>query len=206
MGKCIRGGDAKALQMQFTAFLQQNLSLFCAPTHREKVYQAIGFMLIYSLFSNTSNCAYDVKMEQDDGLGRSDITAHPQALADKESFIFELKAVPTHIRKGDKRKLKSINRLRKELYKATVNALDHIEECLYRAKAPHHASTIYEYGLAFAGKFCVVAVRTLSRTADGGDWVEIEQKAADVGVDIQQLDLVVDDEDDDGGGNGDDWQ
>jgi hypothetical protein len=56
-------GDADSFQRQFTAFLQEYLSLFCTPQQREKVYQAC-YMLIFSLFGDE----YDVRMEQEDDL------------------------------------------------------------------------------------------------------------------------------------------
>jgi hypothetical protein len=56
-------GDAESFQRQFTAFLQEHCSLFCTPHHKEKVYQALCYMLIYNLFGKE----YDVRMEQDAG-------------------------------------------------------------------------------------------------------------------------------------------
>jgi PD-(D/E)XK nuclease superfamily len=197
MHKIIMDGDAGKFQATFTAFLQEHLSLFCVPRHQEKVYQALSFMLIYSLF-DTADRRYNVRMEQDDGFGRSDITAHPRTLDCLVSLVFEIKRVATHSKKSHgKRQLKSADRLRTELIHATDDALEQIQQRQYRARAPLHTRTIHEYGLAFAGKFCVVAVRTLQRKIDAGDWVEVDCGTPVVAKDISDTDLVGDDSDGD---------
>jgi hypothetical protein len=71
-------------------------------------------------------------------------------------------------------------------------ALGQIETCEYRAGAPLHARTIHEYGIAFAGKFCVVAVRTLRREVDAGGWV-VNHITPVVPNHISATDLVGDD-------------
>ena len=63
----IVAGDANAFRDLFTAFLQEYFSTFCVPHHKEKLYQAMSFMLIFALFRKQ----YDVRMEQDAGHGRA---------------------------------------------------------------------------------------------------------------------------------------
>jgi hypothetical protein len=60
----IIGGDAEGFQRQFTAFLQ-DLALYCTLHHKEKVYQALCYMLIFALFGKE----YGVRMEQEAGHG-----------------------------------------------------------------------------------------------------------------------------------------
>jgi hypothetical protein len=196
MHKIIMDGDAGKFQATFTAFLQEHLSLFCVPQHKEKVYQALSFMLIYSLF-DTVDRRYDVRMEQDHGFGRTDITAHPRTPDCLVSLVFEIKRVPTHSMIRGKRTLKSVDRLRTELNYATDAALRQIELRQYRARAPLYTRTIHEYGLAFAGKFCLAAVRTLRREIDAGDWVEVDRGTPVVPNDISETNLVGDDADGD---------
>jgi len=189
-------GDAGNFQVRFTAFLQEHLSLFCVPQHKEKVYQALSFMLIYLLF-DTADRRYDVKMEQDDSFGRTDITAHPRMPDCLVSLVFKIKRVATHGKICGKRTLKSADCLRTELKCAVDDALQQIQLRQYRARAPLHTRKIHEYGLAFAGKFCVVAVRTFQREIDAGDWVELDRGTPVVPKDISETDLVGDDSDDD---------
>jgi hypothetical protein len=196
MYKIIMDGDAPKFQVTFTAFLQEHLSLFCVPRHREKVYQALCFILIFSLF-DTADHRYKVKMEQDHGHGRTDITAHPRTPGCMLSFVFEIKRVATHSMIRGKRTLKSADRLKKELHNATDYALRQIELLQYRARAPPDTRKIHEYGLAFAGKFCVAVVRTLQREGDGGDWVEVNRGIPVVPQDISETDLAGDKDGDD---------
>ena len=193
MYKILMDGNALKFQAMFTAFLQGHLSLFCVPQHKEKVYQALCFALFFALF-DTSDRRYEVKMEQDHGHGRTDITAHPRIPGCVLSLVFEIKRVATHSSSGGKkRKLKSIDRLKKELSRATDDALRQIEELRYRARAPPDVRKIHEYGLAFAGKFCVAAVRTLQREVDG-DWAEVDRGAAVVDH-LSKTDLLADGDD-----------
>lgn len=191
MDKIITNGDAGKFQIRFTAFLQEHLSQFCVPQHQEKVYQALSFMLIYSLFADGR---YDVRMEQDDGHGRSDITAHPRTQGCPLSLVFEIKKVSAHWKKGGKRGLKSMDRLKAELEGATVVALKQIETRQYRARAPLHTTRIHEYGLAFAGKFCAAAVRTFHRDDGASGWREVNHDSAVIPDHIP--DVEEDDEDD----------
>ena len=169
-GMCaiIAGGDAEGFQRRFTAFLQEYLSLSCTPHHKEKVYQALCYMLIFAL----SDKKYGVRMEQDAGHGRSDITAHPFSQRHDLSLIFEIKAVARHWTKSRKQSLKTADHLEKDLEKAKDEALTQIEQRRYRERAPLHAKRVHEYAFAFSGKFSVAAVRTLERDAIG-DWQEV---------------------------------
>ena len=183
----LKEGDALKFQVTFTAFLQDHLSLFCVPRHKEKVYQALCFALFFGLF-DASDRRYEVKMEQEDGHGRSDITAHPKIPGCVLSFVFEIKRVDTHNPKHGtkKRTLKSPDQLKEDLKSATDDALRQIKERDYRAGAPPGTRKIHEYALAFAGKFCLAAVCTLEREVDGGDWVEVKRGTAN---NISEADL-----------------
>ena len=64
----IVGGDAVGFQTRFAAFLQEYLALFCAPHHKEKVYQTMCYMLIYALFGKE----YDIRMEQESRMPAMD--------------------------------------------------------------------------------------------------------------------------------------
>ena len=184
-------GDAKTFQARFTASFQEHLVLFCVLRHKEKVYQALCFMLIFLLF----NDGYKVKMEEEeDGLGRSDITAHPQSLPFLISLIFEIKAVSTHRKRGKQRIVKSIDNLKKNLERAAAAALQQIEQRQYRAKAPLHTTQLHEYGIAFAGKFCVMAVRTFQREAGTDCWKEVGHQKVVIPEEIPESDLVGGDE------------
>ena len=168
IAEVIINGDAAGFQRQFTTFLQEYLSLFCTPHHKEKVYQALCYMLIFSLLGKE----YDVRMEQDAGHGRSDITAHPFSPRCDLSLIFEIKAVARHCMKSGKRHLKAAERLERELEKAKQSALAQIEQRRYRERAPLHTKRVHEYAFAFSGKFCVAAVRTLERN-QADHWQEV---------------------------------
>ena len=85
--------------------------------------------------------------------------------------------------------------MKKELILATDNALQQIEQRQYRARTPSDARRIHEYGLAFAGKIYVTAVRTLQREVDDGDWVEVGHCTAVVPEDLSEVDLLVDGDD-----------
>ncbi|KAF5383030.1 hypothetical protein D9615_004908 [Tricholomella constricta] len=187
-------GDGHAFRTQFRFFLQEHLSLFRLPSHREKVYQALGFMLIFNL----SKSHYTIKMEQDNGYGRSNITAHPQTPDSVLSFIFEMKAVAPHHKLKGKRQLKSLEHIRKELHQATISALEQIEKRQHRARAPPHVTKVHEFGVAFSGTFCVAAVRTLTRTDSRADWAVIKIDTVDVDGNIPEADLIVDDDMDGG--------
>ena len=178
-------GDAEGFQRRFTTFLHEYLSLYCTPHHKEKVYQALRYMLIFALFRKE----YDLRMEQDDGHERSDITAHPLSQRRDLSLIFEIKAVARHWTKIGKRSLKTADRLEKELEKAKHEALTHIEQRRYRERVPLYTKRVHEYAFAFSGKFCVAAVRTLERNA-AGDWQEVTSSNPAI------LECMVDDIDD----------
>ncbi|KAF8809619.1 DUF1703-domain-containing protein [Phlegmacium glaucopus] len=164
----IIGGDPKSFQRQFTAFLQKYLALYCTPHHKEKVYQALCYMLIFALFGKE----YDVRMEQDSGHGRSDITAHPFSQQRFLAFIFEIKAVASHLTRNGKQSLKTAERMKKDLEKAKIEALTQIAERRYRERVPRHATTVHEYAFVFCGKFCVAAVQTFESNAME-DWQQV---------------------------------
>ena len=92
----IIGGNAGGFQRQFTAFLREYLPLYRTPHHMEKVYQALCYMLMFAL----SGKEYDVRMEQDAGHGRSDITAHPFSPQHLLTLIFEIKSVAPPFEEG----------------------------------------------------------------------------------------------------------
>ena len=164
-------GDAKGFQRLFTAFLQEYLALYLTPHHKEKVYQALCYMLIYALFGKE----YDVRMEQNAGYGRSDITAHPFSPCHSLAFIFEIKSVSPYLRTNGKRSLKTAKRIEKNLENAKTQGLTQIAERRYRERIPLHAKKVHEFVFVFSGKFCVAAVRTLERSPTE-NW---EQAAAD---------------------------
>jgi hypothetical protein len=154
--KIVTDGNARQFQATFTDFLQKHLSLFYSPRHKEKVYQALCFLLIFAL----SDHRYEIKTEQDSGCGRTVITAHSQTPGCMLSLVFEIKKVATHGMIDGKRTLKSTERLKQELYCATDDALRQIELRDYRARDPPGTRKIHEYALAYAGKICVAALRT----------------------------------------------
>jgi len=166
----IIGGDAEGFQRQFPAFLQEYLAfynLYCTPHHKEKVYQAC-YMLIFALFGKE----YDVRMEQDAGHGRSDITAHPFSPQRLLALIFEIKAVTSHSTRNGKRSLKTAERMKKDMEKAKTEALTQIAERRYRERVPRHVTRVQEYAFVFCGKSCVAAVRTLERKTTE-DWQQV---------------------------------
>jgi len=190
----IVNGDANGFQKRLTAFLHEYLSLFFTPHHREEVYQALCYMLIFSLFGN----AYDVRMEHDAGFGRSDITAHPLGPHSILSVIFEIKAVATHIKRKGKRTLKSADGVKRDLEKAKAEALKQMEVRRYRDRAPPHVKRVHEYAFVFAGKYCLAAVRTLERDATG-DWCEVTTSTSvtsDNTVDGDDMDMDMDEDED----------
>jgi hypothetical protein len=94
------------------------------------------------------------------------------------SLVFEIKQVSTHSKRDGKRTLKSKDGLSAELEKATVAALEQIKMRQYRTRAPLHTTKIHEYGLEFAGKFCLVAVCTLEHHDGKSDWQEKKNQSA----------------------------
>jgi len=164
----IIGGDAKGFQKQFTAFLQKYLTLYCTPHHKEMVYQALCFMLIYALLGKE----YDVRMEQDAGHGRSDIMAHPLSSRCLPALIFEIKSVPRHWNKNGKRSIKTPKRIEKDLEKSKTEVLAQFADRRYREAVPLHATKVHEFAFVFCGKLCVAGVRTLMRNVRG-DWEQV---------------------------------
>jgi hypothetical protein len=164
----IIGGNAEGFQRQFTAFLQEYLALYCTPHHKEKVYQALCYMLIFALFGKE----YDVRMEQDAGHGRSDITAHPLSPQCQQTFIFEIKSVARHLKRNGKRSLKTAKRIEKDLEIAKTEGLAQLADRRYRERVPRHATKVHEFVFVFCGKFCVAAVRTLERNVTE-DWEQV---------------------------------
>jgi hypothetical protein len=163
----IVGGDAVGFQKEFTAFLQEYLALFCAPHHKEKVYQALCYMLIYALFGKE----YDVGMEQDTSHGR-DITAHPLSAQRLLALIFEIKSVARQLKRNGKRSLKTAEQMAKELENAKIEALGQLADHRYRERVPRHATKVHEFAFVFCGKFCVAAVRTSQRNS-AENWEEV---------------------------------
>jgi hypothetical protein len=192
MHKLVIDGDGHSFQTRFTEFLREHLPLFRAPSHKEKVHQALGFMLIHIL-SKRLDGTYVVRMAQDDGVERSHITAHPRALNCFLSLIFEVKAVTSHHKYKGTRQLKPLLRIRNELRSAAAAALKQVEDRRNLARAPPHVTEVHEFGVAFSGKFCIAAVRTLVRDSSAGDWVEVKVDTVDVREDILEGDLLVDD-------------
>lgn len=156
-------GDANGFQIQFTTFLQEYLALFCAPHHNEKVYQALCYMLIYALFGKE----YGVRMEQDAGHGRSDITAHPFSAQRLLALISEIQPVARHLKRNGKRSLKTAEQMEKDLENAKVEALGQLADRRYRERVPRHATKVHEFAFVFCGKFCVAAMHTLERNFTG---------------------------------------
>ena len=164
----IVGGDAAGFQKQFTAFLQEYLAIFCVPHHKEKVYQAMCYMLIYALFGKE----YDVRMERDASHGRSDIMALLFSAQRSLALIFEIKSVARHLERNGKRSLKTPEQMEKDLEKAKIEALGQLADCRYRERVPRHATKVHEFAFAFCGKFCVAAARTLQRNSME-NWEEV---------------------------------
>ena len=161
----IIGGDAEGFQRQFIAFLR---ALYCTPHHKEEVHQALCYMLIFMLFGKE----YDVRMEQDAGHGRSDITAHPSSPHRFLALIFEIKAVASHSTRNGKQSPKTAGHINKDLEKAKSEALTQIAERRYRERVPRHATKVHEYAFVFCEKFCVAAVRTFKRNTTE-DWQQV---------------------------------
>lgn len=161
-------GDADGFQKKFTAFLQEYFAIFCTPHQKEKGYQAMCYMLIYALFGKE----YDVRMEQDAGHGRADITAHPFSSQRLLAFIFEIKSVARHSIRNGKRTLKKQDQTEKDLEKAKIEALGQLADRRYRERAPLHATKVHEFVFVFCGKFCIVGVRTLKRNSMK-NWEEV---------------------------------
>jgi len=111
-------------------------------------------------------------MEQDAGHGRSDITAHPSSPQRSLALIFEIKSVARHLKRKEKRSLKTAPRIEKDLEKAKTKGLAQLADCRYREPVPRHATKVHEFVFVFSGKFCVAAVRTLKRN-DTEEWEEI---------------------------------
>ena len=164
-------GNAEGFQRQFVAFLQEYLALYCTPHHKEKVYQALCYMLIFALFGKE----YDVRMEQDAGHARSDIMANPFSPQRPLALIFEIKSVARHLKRSGKRSLKTAKRIEKDLQTAKTEGLAQLANRRYYERVPRHVTKVHEFAFVFCGKFCVAAVRTLKRSVQG-DW---EQVAAD---------------------------
>jgi hypothetical protein len=87
--------------------------------------------------------------------------------------------------------------LQTELESATAAALRQIETRQYRARAPLHTTELHECGLAFAGKFCVTAVRSFRRDTGAGDWQEVSYSGTVIPDTIPDTVLGGDDSDDD---------
>ena len=171
----LRDGDAEGFQTQFTAFLQEYLAIYYTPHHKEKVYQALCFMLIFALFGQD----YDVRMEQDTGHGQSDITAFPFNLQRLQAFIFEIKSVAPHLKRNGKQSFKPRECIEKDLENAKTEGLAQIANRRYRARVPRQAMKVHEFVFGFSGKFYVAAVRTLERNVTG-DWGEVTVKSTAV--------------------------
>ena len=164
----INNGNAEGFQTDFTAFLQDYIVSYLVPHHKEKVYQALIFMLIFAIFGDE----YNIKMEQDFGSGRSDIIAHPVNPQSSLAFIVELKSLAPYWKdKKGKRSLKTRQRRENELEKAKTEALTELEVRQYREKVPLCAEKVHEFAFVFCGKFCAAAVRKFSRN-DKREWVQ----------------------------------
>jgi PD-(D/E)XK nuclease superfamily len=127
------------------------------------------YMLIYALFGKE----YDVRMEQDAGYERSDITAHPFSAQRLLALIFEIKSVARHLKRNGKRSLKTAEQMGKDLEDAKIVALEQLADRRYRERVPRHATKVHEFAFVFCGKFCVAAVRTLQRNSTERNWEEV---------------------------------
>ena len=135
----------------------------------QKVYrQALCYMLIFMLPGKE----YDIRIEQNAGHGPSDILVHPLSPQHSHAFVFEIKSVSPNLKRNGNRSPKTANQIGKDLERAKVSALVQIENCHYRERVPHHATTVHEFAFVFCGKFCVAAVRTLQRNV-AGVWVPV---------------------------------
>ncbi|KAF8689338.1 hypothetical protein AX14_003358 [Amanita brunnescens Koide BX004] len=148
------------------------------------------FMLIFVLLGRE----YDVRMEQDAGHGRSDITAHPFTAQRSLAFIFEIKSVGHYLKRNGKRSLKTAEQMRKSLEKAKIEALRQLADRRYRERVPRHATKVHEFAYVFCGKFCVAAVRTLQRNSTG-DWEEVAANSTVVSESKTDEDIEDEDED-----------
>jgi hypothetical protein len=125
-------------------------------------------MLIFALFGKE----YDVRMEQDAGHGRSDITAHPFSPQRKLAPIFEIKSVARHLTRNGRRSLKTAQCIGKDLENAKTEGLAQLADRRYRERVPRHATKVHEFVFVFCGKFCVAAVHTLERNITE-DWEQV---------------------------------
>ena len=172
----INNGDAGRFQTDFTAFLQEYIASYLVPHQKEKVYQALIFMLFFVLFGNE----YNVRMEQDSGFGRFDIIVHPVNPQRSLAFIVELKSVAPYWKdKKGKRSLKTRQRRENELEKAKTEALTELEVRQYRERVPLCAEKVHEFAFVFCGKFCAAAVRKFLRN-DKREWVQDAEKSRGV--------------------------
>jgi len=172
----INNGDADGFQTEFTAFLQDYIALYLVPHQKEKDYQALIFMLIFALFGDE----YNIRMEQDVGLGQSDIIAHPVNPQRSLAFIIELKSFAPYWKdKKGRRSLKTPERRENELEKAKTGALTELEVRQYRKKVPPCAEKVHEFAFVFCGKSCAVAVREFARSAKG-EWERVAEKSTNV--------------------------
>jgi hypothetical protein len=164
----IIGVNAEIFQKQFTTFLQEYLALYCMPHHKEKVYQALCYMLIFTLFGKE----YDIKMEQDAGHGRSDITAHPFSPQQKLALIFEINLVAHHLMRNRKRSLKTAQCIDKDLENTKTEGLAQLADRCYRKRVPCHAISVHKFVFVFYGKLCVAAMCTLEHNIME-DWEQV---------------------------------
>ena len=107
-------------------------------------------------------------MEQD-GHGRSDITAHPLSAQRLLALIFEITSVGRHLKRNGKRSLKTAKQMKKDLENAKIEALEQLADRRYRERVPRYATKVHEFAFVFCGKFCAATVRTLQRNS-AEDW------------------------------------
>ena len=198
----INNGDAEGFQTEFTAFLQDYIASYLVPHQKEKVYQALIFMLFFVLFGDE----YNIRMKQDFGFvsGQSDIIAHPANPQRSLAFIIKLKSVAPYWKdKKGKRSLKTRQRRENELEKAKTEALTELEVRQYREKVPLCAEKVHEFAFVFCGKCCAAAVRKFSRNAKG-EWERVAETSTGVaecmfdtgeGEDEDEDEVDMDDED-----------
>ncbi|TDL17625.1 DUF1703-domain-containing protein [Rickenella mellea] len=172
----IFNGDPVVLQSSLTGFLGRNLSYFVAGGHKEKVYQALLFGLLFAKIGG----AFYVQMEQEAGAGRADITITPRDITKIIGFIFELKRVTVYAKtaKNTRRKRKTDQKLISDLETSVNEAMEQLNTRNYRSHLPLHVEMVYEFGISFAGKKCRVKGRWLRRK-DNSEWTEIPSPHGD---------------------------
>jgi len=153
-------GSFQQFKDNFCVELAKSFSYHDIAGGDEKIYHALSL----GLFVGGTNYNYKVESNKESGHGRYDLQLSPHhPTAGKRSIIIEFKVL-RDIRSEDYSVIES------KLRTLAEDGLNQIQIRQYHINVPNWCTEVYECGVAFYKKYCVILSRQLHRHSAEQNW------------------------------------